>query len=224
MITSILRHLLNKFSATATVALVAFTVLAAPNTSQAASTSNLRALEIDNDSFWNYDFTEKQISRNKVDWPIGLLFRNDAEVDKVKQKLAWPAFGGKMYARMDNTNSPFWDEDGGVKQEICPVFSDKSALHFRLYADPDNGDRNWSPSLGYYVLGSAHFDRGECAGQTNERYGWSEFAERLVGSLYSVRGWTVYPNIWNMQNKERPRREGNHYWNNNGLATVINAD
>lgn len=199
--------------------LIACTVIfGVPASASAATTYHLAAQRIDSDSFDNYDFSTPKVSSKNVDWPITLLFRNNAEVDKVKQKIGWGIFASAAYARLNNSFGWFYDSDQGIKSAPCTV--GVTAVHFRVYADQGAGDRNYSPSLGYYVLGTTHLDRNECGGGTKTS-GWSELAEETISNMYSVRGWTIYRNTYQMNNPETPRLEGNHYWNNSGLATIV---
>lgn len=51
----------------------------------AATTQNLSALSHGEDGFYNYDFVSNtQPINTSVDWPITMVFYNNAEVTKVK--------------------------------------------------------------------------------------------------------------------------------------------
>jgi len=186
-----------------------------------ATTYHLAAQRVDSDSFDNYDFTSPSVSSTNVDWPVTFLFYNNAEVDKIKSAIsaAYPYPGGTIYGRMNNSFGWFYDGDRGVKNQPCSFAS--SDQHMRVYADASHGDRNWSPSLGFYVIGTTHSDVNECGGGTTY-FGYSEGAENAFGTnIHAFAGWIVYRDNWDMQNPEPARWEGNHYWSNNGLASMV---
>ena len=188
----------------------------------AASTRKLKALKVDpqrsDDRIYNYDFNSERRSRKNVDWGVNLLFYNNAEVDKIKAALIYGTPGGKQNARMKDGSSWLWDEDGGRKQGPCPIGT--STAHYRVYANQD-GDRNYSRGLGFYVIGSSHRDVNECGGGTRY-FGDSEAVETELSAIgASARGWQVFRNNYDMRNKERRRREGDHRWYSDGLATMF---
>jgi hypothetical protein len=191
---------------------------------QGASTKHLRAIAIRDNAFWNYDFAKRAVSATSVDWPVDLVFRNNADIDKVKAGLNghMPFHGSTMYARLkDRGGAATWGWDGGKKTLLCPVFG-QTAYHTRLYADGDG--RLYNTSWGYYVLGTAHQDHNECS-RIGRWSGRSELAEKFVGGI-SREAWgngaPAFDRI-QMGNQEPYRREGNHIWQNNGLATAINV-
>lgn len=204
---------------------IAVSVLAAgTEAATAATTTHLAAQRVDSDSFDNYDFSTPNVSSYNVDWPVTLLFRNNAEVDKVKSALAnnFPVFGSPAYGRIDNSFGWFYDSDRGRKGQVCPIAD--STTHYRLYADGDHGDRNYSPGLGYYVLGTTHSDVNECGGGTTIA-GYSEGAENNVAASGAAQtNWKIYNDIYDMRNEEPSRMEGNHYWSNGGTATQFDVD
>ena len=204
------------FSAAA-VALVLLTVAA-----DGATTSHLRVVSIREDQFWNYDFTARDVDSRKVDWPVDLVFRNNADIDKVKAALDgymhWR--GSKMYARLKDTDGEAeWDEDGGKKTRLCPVFG-QTAHHSRFYADGD--DRLYNTSWGFYVIATSHQDHNECS-RIGRWHGRSEPAEKFVGGI-SREAWgngaPSFDSLW-IGNREPYRREGRHIWQNNGYATTV---
>ena len=176
------------------------------------------------DVFRNYDFTERTELYTKTDWAVTLFFRNNAEVDKIKVNagtVGYPSDGDTMYGRMNDkpAYSLFWDPDGGRKKQCL----NQSNVHVRLYANPATGDRNYSVTYGYYVIGTSHRDIKECGGPAE--FGYSEAAEDdFVNDIDNV-----WPNVLrdyrNFGNKEVFRREGGtdqvHVWNNNEFASDI---
>jgi hypothetical protein len=188
-------------------------------TAGAWTTYHLAAQRVDDDSFDNYDFGSSSVSSTNVDFPVTLLFYNNAEVDKIKNSITASYPGSTQYGRLNNSFGWFYDADGGRKSAPCPIGT--SDWHYRLYADQGHGDHNWSPSLGYYVIGTTHADVNECGGGTTW-FGSSEWAEsQVANNARGATNWIVYGSNWNMGNPEASRWEGNHYWNNNGLATMF---
>ncbi len=87
--------------------------------SMGATTQNLSALSHGEDGFYNYDFLSNTASSTNVDWPITMVFYNNAEVTKVKNiffgsaLLAW-----SMYEYLNDGTGWVWDDDKGTKGEI----------------------------------------------------------------------------------------------------------
>ena len=188
---------------------------------EASTASHLTVLTISGDSFWNYDFNSQRVSSTNVDWAMSMLFYNNAEIDKVKDfyHSGFPHGGGPMYARLDDGGGWWvWDGDGGIKSAACPSFGDPPALHLRLYADSD--DRLYNTLWGYYVLGSTHMDKEEC--WTTRQFGWSEWIEGTFAAYARSHGWgTVYDDWLYWANWEPTHWEGNHYWDNDGMASTV---
>ena len=122
-----------------------------------------------------------------------------------------------MYARLkDSDGSAEWDEDGGKKTRLCPVFG-QTAYHSRFYADGD--ERLFNTSWGFYVIATSHQDHNACS-RIGRWHGRSEEAEKFVGGI-SREAWgngaTSFDRVW-MGNRER---EGRHIWQNNGYGTTV---
>jgi hypothetical protein len=194
---------------------------------EAATARNLTLLYIDEDRFRNYDFTDRAVTPYGVDWPIALVFGNNATIDRVKARLGneYDQTGGPMYGRMtDNAGSGgvgggyVWDDDSGGKTTKCPgaPFQPDSARHYRIYADGD--DRLYNLAWGYYVFGSTHWDRWECGGDT-AWFGWSENAEGWLAWRWSTNGYSAAEDWASFYNWEPYRVEGTHVWENDGYAT-----
>jgi hypothetical protein len=194
-------------------------------TAIAATTENLKVVRKKEDSFRNYDFTERTISRTKVDWPVDFLFYNNAEIDRVKDKMSgfMPHTGSTQYARVNNGAGGVWDEDKGIKDSRCPnpvVGENQRAYHLRLYAPPST-DRLYNRKWGYYIIGTSHIDHRECF--TDRWYGKSEEAEGHI-ALYAEDVFgpdRVKRNHRGFGNREPFREEKDHIWLNNGEATFV---
>jgi hypothetical protein len=121
---------------------------------QASTTSNLSWLSIAEDHFYNYDFNSQLPLSNNVDWPITMLYWNNAEVDKVKNAVGYLFDGNPQYLVIDDSGGTgVWDQDSGTKNIFCPSIQ-AEAKHMRVYADGD--DRLYNIHWGYYVLASTH--------------------------------------------------------------------
>ncbi len=119
-----------------------------------ASLSNWGTINMGEDSFYNWDFHTQPTSFDcpsacdKVDWPVSMLFWDDALINTVKVGLL-DAIGGQSgashsanYARLNDGSGWVWDGDGGIKNDnSCPSVG----YHMRLYADGD--DRLYNPIL-----------------------------------------------------------------------------
>lgn len=178
-----------------------------------------------NDRWYNYDFNSTVTATNNVDWAVGVLFINNATIDKTKSRMdAWtyhfdnPSQEGK-HARLSNyyNDDWGWDRDGGKKNPVCPVYSDSN--HYRVYATTNGGyERLYNTTLGYYVIGTTHRDWDECGG--NKRHGKSEAVENLLISAVDENTTTV-SDRYKLHNQEPYRVQGNHSWSGNGYASTV---
>jgi hypothetical protein len=179
--------------------------------------------------FFNYDFTSPSVGAANHSWPVTLVFAGNASVSKVKLALGrsfpWP--GSFEYGLVAQGGRWWWDADAGRKTRLCSVL--RPSNHYRLYAPPLAG-RLLSPVLGGYVVGTTHQDRGECGPYSVA--GWSEDAEAAVAGAARALNWQVEEDALPLGNAEVPPRwegaptgpyPGNHYWDNNGWATVIHV-
>jgi hypothetical protein len=179
-----------------------------------------------NRQFYNWDFEGQTLNPLNVDWPVTLIFSNNANVNKVKDGPLEPKYdqGGTCASPMHMRVGPnfagmVWDDDSGKKTSCCPV--NGGDTHFRVYADHDDSPhRLYTPDLGYYIVASSHRDVNECG--SPKQYGWSEDAEGEIGwDAYYMAGW--YP-VWNyrsMNNSVVTSWIGNRYYQNNGMATEV---
>lgn len=188
----------------------------------AATTSNLRIISINEDRFYNYDFlSNNNASRTNVDWPVNMIFCHNADVNKVKLIYWGPTIlADRMYALMsDNGSTYVWDEDRGTKS-VLPHYSPEVGawvfIHLRVYA-PNPPDYLTNSSLGRWVFGTSHYDE-----YILERWsGYSEYAERNLADIAAGKGYPVYREDWYLYNREVLYNENNHIWLNSGWATRV---
>ncbi|MBA3421615.1 MAG: hypothetical protein H0U12_06930 [Thermoleophilaceae bacterium] len=172
------------------------------------------------DLFTNYDFQSVPGTTDNASMPIGLIFFNNAEVDKLKQ-IFFGAYGvGPPYASenhayvQDAPGGALYDADHGMKTGIGACYGD--VYHYRLYADGD--DRMYDVDWGYFVVGTTHIDRNEIC---QPSYGHSEYAEGKLARYWFERGYRHANDAINFSNYEPYRIDGNHVWNNDGWATAF---
>lgn len=179
------------------------------------------------DWFLNYD-GEANYQRSTRDWPIDLVFYNDADVDTVKRAFA--QFGytrtgnpeHEAYNVYSRRQGPYrFDDDQGRKTECDSRGHDE---HYRIYGP--KADRFYSPAArwGYFVVASTHYDIGDgCPG--DRRFGYSERVEGVVAN-FAENGlhWLVHEDYMGFGNKEPFHADTNsrsHVWESDGRATFI---
>lgn len=195
-----------------------FGFVAAPAQAQARSVTwqNL-TLPGGGDAFDNYDYHSRSRTESNVDWPVNLIFVNNATVPKVKEPVAgdFPRSGSIQHGWVAGD----WDDDRGRKQFEGDCKAKGDNYHFRVYA-PSNTDRMYNMTYGYFGIGTSHNDYSEGCG--DEWFGDSEVAEGKVAEAFRSHGYSVSEdNLW-LDNYEAYAREGTGIWNNDGMATVIN--
>ena len=183
------------------------------------SASAVTLLSEDGDYFWNWDFNSESVSPTNVDWPISLLWFNDADVTLVKDIVEWNHVGGEKHARLkDGPGSYRWDSDRGIKefQGTCT----STVQHMRVYADGD--DRIYNTMWGYYVLATAHYDVNELC---NSSHGWTEDVTANLVDIASAAGYSVVDNDPDLDfaNYETTGWEGNHYVQSDGYASSVDV-
>ncbi|MHB8378033.1 MAG: hypothetical protein ACYDEB_13935, partial [Dehalococcoidia bacterium] len=130
-----------------------------------------------------------------------------------------------------------WDEDAGTKDPDwtagCASNVDTRFRHMRLYAtNPSLGgnDHLYNINFGFYVIGSTHYDYGECPFSSVPRTsGWSEDAEAEMVQWASDHAaqdhLSVCPGATcsgiSLNNAEPLRFEGNHVWQSDGYASMV---
>ncbi len=197
------------------VTAILLTTIVAP--AMAATTQNLNILGIREDYFYNYDFLSRTASSTNVDWPVTMLFYNNADVNKVKNIFDGGIPGGYMYLKLNDGAGWVWDRDTGTgTKHVSSVYDDRW-LHMRIYADSD--DRMYNLNWGYYVLGTTHYDEA----WSESWSGYSEDAEEEYADEASSSGYTVYEDWSYWYNPEPYRNESNHIWSNNGYTTAVNV-
>jgi hypothetical protein len=206
------------------VALAAVGVGAAlPTPAQARSiTWRYLTLPGGGDSFYNYDFHSRSLRSNNVDWPVNLLFWNNATVPKVKSVVAadFPYIGGVKSAYVAGS----WDDDRGRKTYPATCSGGttypNTVYHFRVYA-PSNTDRMYNVNYGYFVIGTSHIDYREGCTSGDRWFGSSESAEAYIAGRFAARGRSVVQDVRWLNNYESYAREGSGLWYNGGYASVI---
>lgn len=237
------------------IALLTGLLVTVPETNALAwnSQGQRAAFTIAEDRFWNYDFRGYGGNyEGNLDWHASLIFKNNAEIDLVKESLNTAYFngaGGFEIAELDEGIGYFEDEDRGRKNEPgCPGYG----IHYRIYADfgsdgDPNADNMFNPDWGHWVLGTTHFDENDgCSGYT-KIFGTSEQAEGYIASYArntATNGqyWAVFEDRWFLQNCASPsfpdcgvntsnnywRTEFDgqeyHRWESNGLVTTVDVN
>lgn len=126
------------------------------------------------DSFYNYDFLTRSVAQNNVDWPVTVLFTNNATVDGAKCEMDntapcgdWAPLDASSWTDyalyMNDGVGAAWDNDGGKKTTTCPATGDY-ANHYRIYGIGNLG-RLYNTTLGYWVPATTHRDWSECPGR-----------------------------------------------------------
>jgi hypothetical protein len=181
-------------------------------------------------TFYNYDFQHPTQARaNNVDWPVTLIFDNNASISAVKNGMR-PMFPydyspivSPAYFRANRGGTGrFWTSSKGQKSHHCSAGTE--ATHFRIYADPNQGGRMYSLGLGYFVVGTSHRDINECAGATQSSAGYPDAASHTVTADARLLNpdWVVTDDVYDTKNAEDFRQEGSHIYENDGLASLIN--
>lgn len=197
------------------------------------TTDKLKVLAMGNDSFKNFDFKSESGLPCNVDWPINLLFKNDASGPKVKAGLNTVGYsqeGGAMHMRIQEAGYGWtWEADKGVKNDPAGCFVGDME-HVRIYGSiygwesGPGADRMYDMQWGYYVLGTSHIDHLECT-----PFGWagnSEAAEdRIADDARRVDGWgPVRNDEGNFYNQLDFEVAGDgHRLHNSGRATYVNV-
>ena len=162
------------------------------------------------DAFDTYDYGQQTRAEDHVDWPVSLVFFNNATVSKAKAPLSsvMPHTGSLKYAWVGGT----WDQDRGIKQ--YPGKCDSTTnYHMRVYAPPGT-DRMFNTYYGYFVVATTHMDYREgCSGQW---FGESEAAEDFVLREFINRGyhyWSDWTDLGSYEN--------NGHFQSNGRASEV---
>jgi hypothetical protein len=212
-----------------------------------ATLDNFGLVWLYEDQLYNWDFSDTRVDISITDWPITIVFYENATKAKVAEALksrGWSSWipVSEMYALINDrdpyygTNNWFWDKDKGLKkyeripQSIMEIFARACNdsylnstwdvfIHIRLYAN-SNTEHIFSPWLGKYVIASTHLD-GLYIGFLRIAEPWSRlssYAEFKVRSAFN----DVRVDAINLYNADGTcRRVGSHYNLNDGYATLI---
>ncbi|MGH9614744.1 MAG: hypothetical protein ACRD4P_16880 [Bryobacteraceae bacterium] len=192
--------------------------------------------------FMNHDNTAEPGWSTNVDWPIRFLFRQNATVNKVKNRLdgcgSDPSYtvdqvcakGGDMHEQFI-TNTNFYDVDGGKKRgKSCASPLDE---HMRFYAYAAGYDYNWNPTWGQWIVGSNHRDyewvlddpiSWSCSTQYQsvevDEDWWNQRIITFNGLISPA--WGINTNTLQMLNAEGPMwGDANHYVASNGWGSIV---
>jgi hypothetical protein len=222
----VLRPLLNIGAALAVgfAAYIGLTSVSTPPADAAVATS-LRALVLNEDAFYNYDFksSERVGDSREVDWAINLVFYNNASIDYVKRtfdRVGYRYGGGAKYFGLNDGNGPEKDEDGGRKNDLAGCGDTNS--HYRIYA-PVAFDNFYTTGYGFYVLGSTHKDKSEFC-PPFASFGDSETVENdLMLNLRQLGGFATFDDYADFVNRQYGTdiNESNHVWQNDGRASYV---
>lgn len=196
---------------------------------------------IDRDRIYNFDHKSRTASLSNADWPISILFYNDASPDTIKAyrqdvfEYNCNVLGlCNMNHRNDDSGNSSqiadgshwrWDEDGGRKMFRCGWSggANEWALHYRAYESwysdfiPGGGwpITLWSPNWGYMTPVSTHYDYDDpdLPGSScdNKQHGYNEVAETNMAIWYNE-----VQGWWSTPNYQ-------HYHNGNVGTRVING-
>jgi hypothetical protein len=187
----------------------------------AGSTTTYTTISYSGDTWYNWDNLSTSCAcSNNVDWPVTLVFRTNASVNRVKS-IVGGVGGSSMYLRANDGSGWFWDSDPGRKLLIPGYIN--WFHHIRVYA-PASTDYFYSTAWGRYVLATTHIDRNE--GTSQEQFGWSETAEEYFAALFRNQGYSVTEDtFWMANNDSWPSGrwgEGNrNFYLSNGYATIV---
>ncbi len=208
------------------LATVAFGSLTSLGRADAATVTNLETINSRTgaDRFKNYDFEHESnpVRNDEVDWPIDLVFYNDASVTKVKEHLAipFPREGSEQSGRVDDGDGWVWNKDKGMKSVEN---SNDNASHSRLYGTPN---RSYDLIAGYYVVASAHIDHEVLIGSW---WGYSERAEHDF-AVAAREEWGPghvdedLDNFYNANGLHADIDDGeSHMWDNDKYATFVDV-
>lgn len=204
--------------------LAALIVCAAAGSRVASAHNAGYVFSIYEDAFRVYDYwsTADYTDPDYIDWPVNLLFTNNAEVDKVKcyiiELTGDYGYGAQhKNARVNDGSGGMWDSDKGCK--TLGTWDE----HFRIYADESN-DHLYNTGWGFYCIATSHRDHWDSIPGLEE-YGWSETAEQMIcddfADIDDEWNLTVSRNWKWLNNYEGHGYIGNDYWQNNGCASKI---
>jgi hypothetical protein len=214
-----------KYFSVGAVALTLVTTLAPTGSQNAEAATSVKMpqnLTWAGDRFLNYDMVDAVFGRDKVDWPVTVLFTNNADVNYVKNMMDgdWAPLdassANQNYNLLNDGFGQAWDGDGGKKTTSCPALGDY-ANHYRAYGI-GAGQHLYNTTLGYWVPATTHRDWSECS--LSPKYDFSEGTEEKM-TYWAGRYTAVANDKFNIDNNEPFRVEGNHTWQSNAYASTI---
>lgn len=175
------------------------------------------------DQIYNYDFSSESATSTNVEWPIDLVFYNNATINGVKNMLSGTYWvpGSEEYARLNNRymgTGWVWDSDGGEKTGVPTCWT--TTKHYRIYA-PSSLDAFYNPAYGFYVVGSTHEDIDEIPG-CDAHYNYSEAVEQDIANIWRNLGHTTYYDDYWFANQQYDL-QGNHHFDSDGYATYLHV-
>lgn len=204
--------------------------LATPTPATANSTNNLTTISLGySDYIFNWDSLDGSTSSKKVDWPVRFIFWDDANINRVKDRL--DGCGGdpslspqvcsssstKYFRFNDGPETQYFEEvdwDGGKKQGVSCDYDQ----HIRVYAYDLTG-RNYNASLGFYVMGTVHKDL-EGGGCENSYYSAEGEEGWWVTRAGQISGWSVTSGPY-LSNYESGRWDTNHWIQSDGYSRKV---
>jgi len=169
-------------------------MLAIPTPARAHDGQFIVGLGDNNHQISNWDY--RAADWVQEDWPVHVIFWNNAWVDKVKgtdgshelDNDVFQALGGNKWLWWNRNFAQGWDADKGRKIDNCDPIGGAPGWvqHYRVYGDPSD-DRLWAPGWSFYVPMTTHydFDDPSIAGICNNRqHGWDEQAADWVQWYY----------------------------------------
>ncbi|MEA2492443.1 MAG: hypothetical protein QOJ29_354 [Thermoleophilaceae bacterium] len=207
---------------TLTAALLALTVPASSSLAgHSTPTQKVRydGLSSTGARFLNYDGS-RNLDPHQRDWPITLVFYGNASISKAYNLTGYGGGGSEeseAYKLTSTAHGHFHTEGG--KKSGC---SNARDTHLRAYAI-GHDQRLYDPKMGYIVVGSTHYDHGECA-SGSLWFGDSEQASFQIVTIARNKGYAVHRDAFQTHNYERhhtTRRDPHHIWENDSRASGI---
>ena len=176
------------------------------------------------DRFRNYDVNTSSTTTTNADWPVTVLFTNNASVDKAKSSMdAWTNLDttnlSSKYLSMANSGTTLTtDSDAGKKPQLCGG-TGVSTRHYRVYGlGSTGGGRLFNTTFGYWVPATTRVDVSACG--SGSYFCCSEATEEYL-TAQSAAHTAVVNDKFNIFNAEPYRDEAGHIWFNSGYASTI---
>jgi len=176
-----------------------------------------------NDYWYNWDFESQSAGRTNVDWPVNVIFTNNAWISKVKNaylnlrdaqgrqkwfqnKSTGGTCGGTMWMYLNDASpatGAHWDRDDGIKGGYlnpggykCVPGGGEWSIHFRLYAD--NPDQGGNDMMGYNTQWGYWVLASSHFDYDECNYPWDPICNPRHGWTETAEGWIGNDaiNIW----------------------------